>query len=62
MTGGLSFDWEPDPVFGLDVPTACPGVPSEVLQPRNAWADKGAYDAAAMKLKGMFDAEVKKYA
>jgi phosphoenolpyruvate carboxykinase (ATP) len=62
MTGALKdVPFTPDPVFGLSVPTACPGVPSEVLQPRNAWADKPAYDAAATKLKGMFEAEYKKY-
>lgn len=63
MTGGLAnVPFTPDPVFGLSVPTSCPGVPSEVLLPRNAWTDKAAYDTAAAKLKGMFDAEVKKYA
>jgi len=63
MTGGLAgVPFTPDPVFGLNVPTSCPGVPGEVLLPRNAWTDKAAYDAAATKLKGMFDTEAKKYA
>lgn len=63
MTGGLAgVSFTPDPVFGLNVPASCSGVPSEVLLPRNAWTDKAAYDTAAAKLKGMFDAEVKKYA
>ena len=43
-----------DPVFGVEVPTAVPGVPSEVLQPRGTWADGDAYDAAAAKLAEMF--------
>jgi phosphoenolpyruvate carboxykinase (ATP) len=43
-----------DPFFGLSIPTACPGVDSEVLNPRNAWRDKDAYDAAARKLVEMF--------
>ena len=44
----------PDPIFGIHVPESCPGVPSEILQPRNTWADKDAYDAQARKLAGMF--------
>jgi phosphoenolpyruvate carboxykinase (ATP) len=43
-----------DPVFGLEVPTAVPGVPSELLIPRDTWSDKGAYDAQAKKLTEMF--------
>lgn len=43
-----------DPVFGFQVPTACPGVPSTVLNPRGTWADGNAYDTTARKLAGMF--------
>ncbi len=43
-----------DPVFGLRVPESCPGVPSEVLDPRATWKDGSAYDAQARKLAGMF--------
>src|SRR6185436_3914988 len=43
-----------DPVFGFDVPESCPGVPSEVLNPRGTWKDPSAYDAQAKKLAGMF--------
>jgi len=43
-----------DPVFGVEVPTAVPDVPSEVLTPRNTWADPAAYDAQARKLAEMF--------
>jgi phosphoenolpyruvate carboxykinase (ATP) len=43
-----------DPVFGFEVPTAVPDVPSEVLIPRNTWADPAAYDAQAKKLAEMF--------
>ncbi|MFQ5589745.1 MAG: phosphoenolpyruvate carboxykinase (ATP) [Phycisphaerae bacterium] len=43
-----------DPVFGLQVPTRCPDVPGEVLDPRRTWQDKGAYDAKANELAGLF--------
>src|SRR5690606_23263359 len=43
-----------DPYFGLAMPTSCPGVPSEILNPRNTWADKDAYDAKAQDLVGRF--------
>jgi len=45
---------EMHPVLNLAMPTSCPGVPSEILNPRNTWEDKAAYDAAAEKLRGMF--------
>ena len=51
-----------DPVFGVAVPTACPGVPDEVLVPKNAWADKAAYDEQARHLAGLFHANFEKYA
>ncbi len=50
-----------DPVFGLDVPTSCPDVPAEILQPRNTWADKDAYDTQAKKLHSMFEENFKKF-
>ena len=43
-----------DAVFGLQVPINCPGVPSEVLNPRNTWQDKAAYDTQAVKLARQF--------
>jgi phosphoenolpyruvate carboxykinase (ATP) len=50
-----------DPVFGFDVITECPGVPSEVLIPKNTWSDKAAYDAAANKLATLFTNNFKTY-
>ncbi|MCD6291611.1 MAG: phosphoenolpyruvate carboxykinase [Anaerolineae bacterium] len=43
-----------EPVFGLYVPTTCPGVPSEVLNVRGTWKDPAAYDEQARKLARMF--------
>ena len=45
---------EPDPIFRIHVPTACEGVPSEVLKPRNTWKDGAAYDLQARELARMF--------
>jgi phosphoenolpyruvate carboxykinase (ATP) len=46
--------YERHPIFNLRMPTSCPKVPSEILNPRNTWADKQAYDRAAEKLRDMF--------
>ena len=43
-----------DPVFGFEVPTACDGVPSGVLDPRSTWSDTAAYDAQANQLARLF--------
>jgi len=43
-----------DAVFGIDVITEVPNVPSEILIPRNTWSDKAAYDATAKKLAELF--------
>lgn len=49
-------------VFGLAYPTSCPGVPSEIMDARNTWADKAAYDATAKKLATAFNKNFEKYA
>ncbi len=43
-----------DPHFGFEVPLAVPGVDPRLLDPRAAWADGAAFDAAARRLVGMF--------
>ena len=43
-----------DPVFGLAVPSTCPGVPREILLPRHAWSSPKAYDTAASRLAAQF--------
>ena len=47
-------DMREDEVFGFQVPTACPDVPSEVLDPRRTWSDDAANEAQARKLAEAF--------
>lgn len=51
-----------DPVFGFEIVTACPNVPSEILIPRQTWADPAAYDATLKKLAGLFQSNFAHYA
>jgi phosphoenolpyruvate carboxykinase (ATP) len=55
-------EYETHPVFGMAMPKSCPGVPSELLNPRLTWADKSGYDEMAGKLAGWFIANFEKYA
>jgi phosphoenolpyruvate carboxykinase (ATP) len=55
-------EFREDPVFGLEVPAAIEGVPTEILTPRNTWDDKDAFDAQARKLAGMFRDNFTQYA
>jgi len=51
-----------DPVFRVAVPTSVPGVPDELLWPRDTWADGAAYDALAARLAAMFAENFEKFA
>jgi len=53
--------YEKDPIFGLDIPKECPGVPAEILSPRNTWGDGKAYDAKARELVGLFEENFKQF-
>jgi phosphoenolpyruvate carboxykinase (ATP) len=62
LNGSLArVETRPDPVFGVGVPVSCPGVPEEVLQPRNTWKDKDAYDRKARELARLFNDNFTKY-
>ena len=55
LDGSLkSVPCEPDPIFGLPIPTSVPNVPPEVLKPRNTWKDGAKYDEQAKKLAAAF--------
>jgi phosphoenolpyruvate carboxykinase (ATP) len=43
-----------DPIFGLQVPQSCPGVPDPLLSPRGAWPDPAEYDSRARRLAALF--------
>lgn len=49
------------PNFGIQIPQACPNVPSELLNPKNTWADKAAYDAQADQLARLFIQNFEQY-
>ncbi|HKK24602.1 MAG TPA: phosphoenolpyruvate carboxykinase (ATP), partial [Gracilimonas sp.] len=56
-----AVDTVKDEVFGFDIPTSCPDVSAEILQPRNTWDDGSKYDAQAKKLGQLFDKNFEAY-
>lgn len=50
-----------DPIFGLAIPKSCPHVPSNILSPKNTWADATAYDNQAQKLARLFKENFEQY-
>ena len=54
--------YKTDPIFGFSMPVSCPGVPSEILDPRNTWSDKNGYDEKARNLANQFKKNFEKYA
>jgi phosphoenolpyruvate carboxykinase (ATP) len=57
-----SVEFENHEVFGVAMPKTCPGVPAEMLNPRNTWTDKEAYDQKANYLAEAFLKNFEKFA
>lgn len=55
-------NFTPHPIFGVLMPDACPNVPGELLNPRNTWEDKLAYDETANYLASSFVDNFAQYA
>ena len=61
LSGALeNVEYDEDPLFHIQVPRSCPSVPPEILNPRNTWADKDAFDLRARKLAADFSAHFDK--
>ncbi len=62
LNGQLSnVQYEAESIFGLNIPKSCPEVPSELLNPRDSWADKAAYDKQAAELAERFRKNFEKF-
>ncbi len=57
-----NVEYETHPIFGMKIPKECPGVPSEVLNPKNTWENKEEYDKTAKKLAKAFHSNFEKFA
>jgi phosphoenolpyruvate carboxykinase (ATP) len=63
LSGALdAVRFSPDPVFKVEVPEECPGVPRELLKPRQTWPDGRGYDAKARELAALFKKNFEQYA
>jgi phosphoenolpyruvate carboxykinase (ATP) len=55
LSGNLDYiEYSEDPIFGLSIPSKITGIPSDILNPRNTWSHKEAYDKKASQLADMF--------
>ncbi len=62
LSGALdNVEYVLDPIFNVYIPKFCPEVPQEILDPRNVWTDKAAYEKSARTLAEKFRENFKKY-
>lgn len=55
LSGNLNaVAFSPDPILGMEIPSNCPGIPDEILRPRDTWAEASDYDKQATALTDMF--------
>jgi len=63
LNGDLEdVNYEMHPIFGMDVPTTCPEVPDEILDPMNTWTNKSAYISKSIQLAHSFHLNFEKFA
>jgi phosphoenolpyruvate carboxykinase (ATP) len=62
LEGNLEYvNFEKSPIFNLETPDSCPGVPDSLLNPKNTWLDKDTYDIQLRKLASLFVANFEQY-
>jgi len=62
LTGKMDeMAYEPHNIFGMQIPLQCEGVPHEILNSKNTWADKQLYDVKAIELAKLFISNFEKY-
>jgi phosphoenolpyruvate carboxykinase (ATP) len=54
-------EYHEHPIFGLDMPTSCEGVPTSLLNPKSTWDNADAYDIAAYELANKFANNFKQF-
>jgi phosphoenolpyruvate carboxykinase (ATP) len=62
LSGQLErVEYRRDPVFGFEIPTSCPGVPDDVLQPASSWPNQREYDKRYRDLAQRFIENFRKF-
>ena len=62
LTGCLDMiDFVNDGIFNLEIPVTCPGVPTEILDPKSTWPDRKKYESSARRLAKLFVKNFEKF-